>query len=99
MRIGSRFTGCKVDSLPCPLPDFLQPCSWICAMNHPPQKAQPFGGIIAVPADVVLRDLGVQGEKDIHVPGLGEDVSRVAKLRGSTTTAFSTSKMYSSRNR
>src|SRR5208283_5505800 len=49
---------------------------------HPPQKAQPFGGIIAVPTDVVLRDLGVQSEKSIHVPGLGEDVSRVAKLRG-----------------
>src|SRR5664280_3696664 len=29
MRIGSRFTGCKVDSLPCALFDFLEPCSWI----------------------------------------------------------------------
>src|SRR5271157_4908744 len=57
-------------------------------MNHPPQKAQPFGGIIAVPPDVVLCDLGVQSEKGIHVPGLGEDVSRVAKLRGFDDDAF-----------
>src|SRR5271157_4683201 len=57
-------------------------------MNHPPQKAQPFGGIIAVPTDVVLRDLGVQSEKGIHVPGLGEDVSRVAKLRSFDDNAF-----------
>jgi hypothetical protein len=27
-------------------------------------------------------DLGVQSEKGIHAPRLGEDVSRVAKLRG-----------------
>src|SRR5271157_3136457 len=80
--------GCKVDSLPCALSDFLEPCSWICAMNHPPQKAQPFGGIIAVPTDVVLRDLGVQSEKGIYVPGLGENVSRVAKLRSFDDDAF-----------
>jgi hypothetical protein len=42
-------------------------------MNHAPQKAQPFGCIVAVSPDVVLRDLGVQGKKAVHAPGLGED--------------------------
>jgi len=51
-------------------------------MNHPPQKAQPFGGIIAVPTDVVLRDLGVQSEEGIHVPGLGKHVGCVTELWG-----------------
>src|ERR1035438_4199853 len=82
MRIGSRFTGCKVDSLPGALFDFLEPCSWIGTMNYTPQESEPLGCIIAVSPDVVLRDLGVQSEKGIHAPGLGEDVSRVAKLRG-----------------
>src|SRR5208283_5494296 len=44
--------------------------------------SEPLGCIIAVSPDVVLRDLGIQGEKGIQVPGLGKDVSRVAKLRG-----------------
>ncbi len=74
--------GCKVDRLPGALSDFLEPRSLIRAMNHAPQKAKPFGCIVAVSPDVVLRDLGVQGKKGIHVPRLGEDVSRVAKLRG-----------------
>src|SRR5271165_6006538 len=76
------YGGCKVDSLPDTLPDFLEPHSWVGAVNHAPQKAQPLGCIIAVSPDVVLRDLGVQGEKGIQVPGFGKDVSRVAKLRG-----------------
>ncbi len=57
-------------------------------MNHAPQKAHPLGCIIAVSPDVVLRDLGVQSEKGIQVPGLGEDVSRVAKLRGFDDDGF-----------
>ena len=36
-------------------------------MNHAPQKAEPFGGIVSVSSNVVLRDLGVQGEKGIQV--------------------------------
>src|SRR5271167_2367818 len=80
--------GCRVDSLPGALPDFLEPCSWIGAMNNPPQKAQPLGCIVAVSPDVVLRDLGVQSEKSIHASGLGEDVSRVAKLRGFDDDGF-----------
>src|SRR5271157_5644659 len=74
--------GCKVDSLPCALSDFLEPGSRVGTVNHAAEKAQPFGCIIAVSPDVVLRDLGVQSEKGIQVPGFGKDVSRVAKLRG-----------------
>jgi len=55
--------GPKVDSLSHALPNFLEPSSWISAMNHAPQKAQPLGCIIAVSPDIVLRDLGVQSEK------------------------------------
>src|SRR5271157_5717415 len=80
--------GCKVDSLPDALPDFLEPRSRIGTVNHTPQKAQPFGGVIAVASDVVLRDLGVQSEKGLRAPRLGEDVSRVAKLRGFDDYAF-----------
>ena len=57
-------------------------------MNHAPQKAQPLGCVVAVPTDVVLRDLGVQSEKGIHAPGLGKDVSRVAELRGFDDNGF-----------
>ena len=74
--------GCKVDRLPGALSDFLEPRSWIGAMNYTPQESEPLGCIIAVSPDVVLRDLGIQGEKGIQVPALGKDVSRVAKLRG-----------------
>src|SRR5208283_296821 len=41
----------KVDSLAYPLPHFLEPRSWIRAMNHAPQKAQSLGGIVAVSPD------------------------------------------------
>jgi hypothetical protein len=34
-------------------------------MNHAPQKAQPLGSVVAVPPDVVFRDLDVQSEKGI----------------------------------
>ena len=51
-------------------------------MNHAAEKAQPFGGVVAVPANVVLRDLCIQSEKAIHAPGFGEDVRRVTQLRG-----------------
>ncbi len=51
-------------------------------MNHAAQKTQPLGRIVAVSPNVVLRDLGIQSEKAIHAPGFGEDVSRVAELRG-----------------
>src|SRR5664280_3359141 len=57
-------------------------------MNYTPQESEPLGCIIAVSPDVVLRDLGVQSEKGIHAPGLGEDVSRVAKLRSFDDDAF-----------
>src|SRR5664280_2856306 len=73
---------CEIDSFPDTLPGFPEPRSWIGAVNHAPQKAQPLGCIIAVSPDVVLRDLGVQSEKGIHASGFGEDVSRVAKLWG-----------------
>ena len=72
----------KVNPLPHALPDFPEPCSGTRAVNHAPQKAEPFGGIVSVSSNFVLRDLGVQGEKGIHASGLGEDVSRVAQLRG-----------------
>src|SRR5271157_3543436 len=78
----------KVDSLPYALPHFLEPRPGIGAMNHAAEKAQSLGCIVAVPPDVVLRDLGVQSEKGIHAPGLGEDVSRVAKLRGFDDDGF-----------
>ena len=52
--------GREVDSLAHALPDFLEPHPGTGAVNHAPQKAQPLGCIIAVPPDVVLRDLGVQ---------------------------------------
>jgi len=79
---------CEVDLFTDALFDFLEPCSWIGAVNHAAQKAEPFGCIVAVPPDVVLRDLGVQSEKGIHAPRLGEDVSRVAKLRGFNDHGF-----------
>src|SRR5208283_2693657 len=72
----------EVDSLADPLPDFLEPRPGVGTVNYAPQKAQALGCIVAVSPDVVLRDLGVQGKKGIHAPGLGKDVSRVAKLRG-----------------
>ena len=49
----------EVDSLTHALSHLLEPRSWIRAVNHAPQEAQPLGCIIAVPTDVVLRDLGV----------------------------------------
>src|SRR5271165_4427548 len=73
---------CEVDLLTDALVDFLEPRSLIGAMNHTAQKAEPFGCIVAIPPNVVLRDLGVQGKKTVHTSRLGEDVSRVAKLRG-----------------
>src|ERR1019366_790516 len=82
VRDSLRHARCEVDSLPDTLPDFLEPHSWVGAVNDAPQKAQLLGCIIAVSPNVVPRDLGVQGEKRIHIPRLGEDVSRVAKLRG-----------------
>ena len=51
-------------------------------MNHAAEKAQPFGGVVPVSPNVVLRDLGVQSKKTVHAPGFGEDVRRVAELRG-----------------
>src|SRR5208337_56219 len=72
----------KVDALSYTLADFLEPSSWIDPVNHAPQKSQPLGRIVTVSPDVVLRNLGVQSEKAIHVPRLTEDVRRVAKLRG-----------------
>src|SRR5271157_2913633 len=48
----------KVDSLAYALPQFLEPRSWIRAVNHAPQKAQSLSCIVAVPADVVLCGLG-----------------------------------------
>lgn len=35
-----------------------------------------------------MFDLGVQSEKAIHNPGLGEDVSRVAQLRAFDDNSF-----------
>ena len=78
----------KVNPLPHALPDFPEPCSGTRAVNHAPQKAQPLGGVVAVSPNVVLRDLGVQSEKGIHASGLGEDLSRVAKLRGFDDDSF-----------
>ena len=57
-------------------------------MNHAAEKAQPFGGVVPVPANVVLRDLCIQSEKAIHAPGFGEDVRRVAELRGFDDDGF-----------
>ena len=57
-------------------------------MNHAPQKGQPLGCIIAVSPDIVLRDLDVQSKKTVHAPGFGEDVRRVAELRGFDDYSF-----------
>ena len=57
-------------------------------MNHPPQKTQPFGCIVAIPSNVVLGDLGVEGKKAVHASGLAEDVSRVAQLRSFDDDGF-----------
>ena len=38
--------------------------------------------MVAVSADVVLRDRRVQSEKAIHDPGFVENISGVAELRG-----------------
>src|SRR5271165_3041058 len=78
----------EVDRLADALPDFLEPRSWISAVNHAPQNALSLGCIIAVSPDVVLRDLGVQREKAIHAPGLGEHVSRVSELWGFDDDGF-----------
>ena len=50
-------------------------------MNNPPEKPQPLRCIIAVPPNVVLRDLGVKGKKAVHRPRFRENVRRVAQLR------------------
>ena len=49
----------KVNLLPNALPDFLKPHPWIGAVNYATEKAQKFGGIVAVSPNVVLSDLGV----------------------------------------
>jgi hypothetical protein len=41
-------------------------------VNYAAQKAELLGCIVAVPTDVVFRDLGVQSEKGIHAPGLAK---------------------------
>jgi len=57
-------------------------------VNHTPQKAELFSGVVPVPSNVVLRGLGIQSEKAIHVPWIGKDVSRMAKLRGFDDNGF-----------
>ena len=79
---------CEIDSLPRSLPEFLKPGFRIRAMNHPPQKTQPFGCIVAISSNVVLGDLGVEGKKAVHASGLAEDVSRVAQLRSFDDDGF-----------
>src|SRR6516164_3518909 len=70
-------------SIPSPrsLSQFLKPGLRIRAVYHASQIAQPLRRVVAVSPNVVLRDFGVQGKKAIHGPGLGEDISGMAKLR------------------
>jgi len=45
--------GCReVESLSYALPYFLEPCSWIRAVNHSAEEAQAFGGVVAVPSAI-----------------------------------------------
>ena len=74
--------GSKVDGLADALSNFFEPRSWVGAVDYAAQKTEALGGIVAVSANVVFRDLGVQSKKAIHVAGLGKDIRRVTTLRG-----------------
>jgi len=78
----------EVDSLADPLPDLLEPRPGVGAVNHAPQKAQALGCIVAVPPNMFLRDLGVQGEEAVHAPRFGEDISCMAELWGFDDDGF-----------
>ena len=81
-RLVSLRDGLTVDTFTDAQFELPEPRSWFRAVNYAPQKAEPLGGVAAVPPNVVLCDLGVQCEETIHIPGLGEDVCSVAQLRG-----------------
>src|SRR5215472_8432386 len=51
-------------------------------MYNAAQKTKPLGGIVAVSANVILRDLCILGKKAVHAPRFGEDIGCVAKLWG-----------------
>ena len=50
-------------------------------MNEPSYEAQPLADIVSVAPNVVLRDLGVQGEETLHTSWLCEYVGGMAQLR------------------
>src|SRR5260370_9610151 len=60
---------------------FIQPSPRVKTVNESAQKAEPFGYVASVVANVVLRDAPVDGQKLRYVDGLREEVSRVAELR------------------
>ena len=77
-----------VDCLTQALPDLLEPNSGIRTVDDASQKSEPLSGIVAVPPNVVLGDLGIQGKKTVHIPRFGEYISRVAELRGFDDDSF-----------
>jgi len=51
-------------------------------VNHTAKKSQLFRHALAVVADVVLADPGVQSKEALHAAGLGEDISGMAEFGG-----------------
>ena len=59
------------------LSDFLKPHPGIGTVNRAAKEPQLFRHVLAVVADVVFADPGVQGKKALHAAGFGENGRRV----------------------
>src|ERR1700690_2335743 len=79
-------------------PEFFQPFGLVLSMNDAAEEPERFGNIVAVEADVLAGRLGILPHPLLGVRGLGEDVGACPACGTSTTTDFSRSNMYSSRN-
>ena len=83
VKLGSlQGSGCEVGCFTDALSDFLKPHPWIGTMNRAAQESQLFGHVLAVVADVVFADPGVQGKKTPHAAGLGENIGGMTEFRG-----------------
>jgi hypothetical protein len=79
--IGDLRRGGEVNHLAEAVFQFFQPSARVMAVTKPSQKAEPFIHVAALVPNVVLCDASVHDQKFSHAGGLGEEISRVAKLR------------------
>ena len=59
------------------LAEIAQPSTRISAVHHAADEAQPFGGICAVSANIILGSSGILADPQFVVPGAGVDVRRM----------------------